>query len=160
VKQAGLLPRALIIALIMTGLGAMIIALRISSLAEAASSRTQLLVILAGTGCFITAFLGALISGWLSRRLPAILVLLVSFVLAIPAFIGGFALSFAVHNRYIVGQFESPAFSRHWFHEVVFSPAAAVGMFLQTGTKYLLPWPAPLIAGIFTVLIALAFLRK
>jgi uncharacterized protein YacL len=152
--------RALAIALIMAGVGPIVISLRILMLEEASTSRAVRLVMIAAAGCFIAAFIGALVSGWLSRRLGSIAVSVISVVLAVPAFIGGFAGAFAIHNRYIVGTFESEPFTAHWLKELALSPAAAVGMFLQTGLKYVLPWPAPLLALLFTGLIWLAFLRR
>jgi MFS family permease len=159
--KRAILPRALGIALVMAGIGAAIMYLQLMRLEEASDTdRARLLVLIAGLGAFVAALIGAMISGWLSRRFSGRAVMLVSFVLGLPAFIAGFAGCFAVHNRYIVGAFESIMFRQQWWFELAYSPASAVGMFLQTGTKYFLPWPDLILASAFTGLVGLAFLRK
>jgi hypothetical protein len=152
-----ILPRALAIASLMAGMGAVLVGLRITQLEEAWSFRAQMIVLLAACGSFATAGIGALIAGWFWRKLGWVLAVPSSFVLASMAFPASFAASFAIQNRFIAGQLESTFLSRHWFYEIVFSPASAVGLFLQTGTKYWLPWPAFTMAGVFTLAAAAAF---
>jgi hypothetical protein len=157
-SKAAILPRATLIALLLAIAGAILVSLRIVQLQEAwSSSRATLIIILAACASFATAWIGALIAGFFWRRFGSAIATLISFLLAIFAFPAGFAASFAIQNRFISGQFESTFPSRHWFYEIVFSPASAVGLFLQTGTKYWLPWPVFAIAGLFALLVAMAF---
>jgi MFS family permease len=155
-----LLPRALAIALVMAACGALVMSWRIATLGEAISVRTQILVILGGTGGFMAGLAGGIAAGWLSRRIGWHVLMPLCLILAYAAFVASFAASFAIENRYIHGQFENPPFSRHWYFELLLSPAAGMGMFLQTGTKYMMPWPAAILSVIFTGLARGVFRRN
>ncbi len=150
---------SLFIGAIMAGIAALVMWLRVLSLDETATGRTSMLVILAALSGFLSGTVLACIAGWLSRRFSRLAAGLACVIFAAPAFMTGFAAVFAIHHRFIVGRIDSDTFTRHWVMEVVLSPASAVGMFLQTGTKYFLPWPAAVMALAFTLLVAMAFWR-
>ncbi len=155
-----LFPRAFAVALLMAGAGALVMALRITTLDEAGSTRAQALIALMATGSFLAGLAGAFACGLLMRWLPRLAAGMITVILAAPAFALGFAGSFALYNAYWVSEFDSETFSGHWFRELIYTPASSFGIFLQTGVKYVLPWPTPLLGLIFLILCAVLFLRK
>jgi hypothetical protein len=151
--------RILAVALATALASATIIALRILALDEALTMRVYRLVAINALGAFLAGLVMMAALLWLQRRLSAGMLTPIAFVVSLPVFLGAFAALFAIHNRFIAGGIASTPFSGDWFFEIVFSPASAVGMFLQTGLKYFLPWPLPLQALAFTTFAFLAFRR-
>jgi hypothetical protein len=146
--------RALLVALVSAALFAGILGYRIGELDEAVSERTSAIVMIAAVAGFLAGGFFAICSGWLLWRWPRWLTLPLLLVLLAGAFFVGFAAVFAIDIRFIHGQLDAEPYTAEWFRELVFSPLGALGMFLQTGTRYLLPWPAALTALLTAPLIA------
>jgi hypothetical protein len=134
---------------------AAIIAFRIVQLDEALSERTTSIIIIAAIAGFLTGWFLALVTGWLFWRMPRWLIIVPLLLLLAIALFGAFALCFAIDIRFIHGQLDEAPFTEGWFRELIFSPLGAIGMFLQTGTRYLLPWPVALGAALIAPLLAL-----
>ena len=141
-------------------LAAGIVGLRVAQLGEPMSSRSISLSIIAGLSGLIGGFLLSAIIGryfWDWKRshvVPFAIVMCAGGAIAL------FAAIFAVHIRFIRESLEATPFTRAWFAELIISPLGAVGMFLQTGTKYWLPWPAPIFGLCAGVIITLLLVQK
>jgi hypothetical protein len=138
--------RALLLALVAAALFASIVSYRIGELDEALSERTSAITIIAGVAGFLTAGFFAVCSGLLFWRWSRWITLPLLLVLMVGALFAGFAAVFAIDIRFIHGQLDAEPGTMAWLRELFYSPLGAIGMFLQTGTRYLLPWPAALAA--------------
>jgi hypothetical protein len=133
---------------------ALIIAARIAHLEEAFSSRTTTLLVLAAIGGGAGALVLSALSLRFARGWPRALTAAIAFLLATPGIVGAFALTFSIHNRYIASALESVPYTAEWFSEAIWSLLGGVGLFLQTGTRYWLPWPAPVFGLVAAIVIA------
>jgi MFS family permease len=113
---------------------------RILWLGEAASDRTQALVLVIGCGAFsailITAFFCQVFTrGWNNWIRSAFAAILCS-VLLVPAVM----FCFAIENRLIEAHLEPGAFEDGRIREIIWSMIGAMGLFTPTGMRYLVPW--------------------
>ena len=125
---------------------------KIILLDEAASDRTQILLLVIGSSAFLSAFTTALFivwfaSGW-NRFVRACAAAFISCGLFIPAAM----FCFAIENRIIRGNLEPGAVDDGRIAEIIWSIIGAMGLFAPTGMRYLIPWPM-LVMGLVSLLI-------
>jgi hypothetical protein len=151
-RHPALLPASLAIGLIMAGASAATIALASWLLDEAASPRIAILTLIAAFGGLLLGVILSLVAGFALRWLPRWLALPFAGLVAIPGIMASIGGCFALYTRLIDGRVETEPWTRDWFSEIGFSTLGAGGLFIQTGTKYVLPWGAPALALLFTLL--------
>jgi hypothetical protein len=140
------------VALVIAFLTVLALVGRIILLGEAASDRTQALVLVIGFSAFLAAFVTSLVVVWFAgnwwRWLRAASASLFCCGLFVPAAM----FCFALENRIIAGNLEPGAIEDGRLGEIVWSIVGAMGLFTPTGMRYLIPWPL-LVMGIAAALI-------
>jgi hypothetical protein len=130
---------ALYVALLALG-AALSVAVGIVMLEEAATARTRALVMLGAAAGGLTGAAILPLHALARRSAPRFAWILGA--LAAPGFIVAYVGLFALHNRFFVTGFEPAEGAGDVLRGVAFSVLGAAGLFVQTGMRYLLPWPA------------------
>ena len=141
---------ALGISLLIGVVAAVTVAWRVVAFEEPASDRTQLLVLIAGCGAFLSAIPFALLALSLTKNWNRIVRAFLAALLVAGAFIPTTLFCFAFENRIIKGHIEADSLFDLQPMEVAWSMFGAMGMFTPTGLRYLAPWP------VFTVFVITA----
>ena len=141
---------ALGISLLIGVVAAVTVAWRVVAFEEPASDRTQLLVLIAGCGAFLSTLPFALLALWLAKNWNRIVRALLAALLVAGAFVPTTLFCFAFENRIIKGHIEADSVFDLQPMQVAWSMFGAMGMFTPTGLRYLAPWP------VFTVFIIAA----
>jgi hypothetical protein len=126
---------------------------------EAASERTQLVVLFAAIAGFAAGMLVSTFGLLVAARWPVWLRAVVA-ALGIAGLVPLAAmLVFSVHNRIIEGHFEGDLFGGDGLLDLFWSLFGGMGMATPTGQRYLLPWPIVVI-GLAALILYAGFPRS
>jgi hypothetical protein len=141
--------------LIVAGVAAVSLAIRIVLVDEAASDRTQALVVIAAVAGFLVTLPVAYAAKLWGTRVNRVVRALAGGLLVGGGFAPAMAVVFAVYIRTIMGHIDSEPFSPHWYEELLWSHIGAMGLFTPMAPKYLLPltWPAVAVAAALCFLV-------
>ncbi len=120
---------------------------RILSLEEAASDRTQSLILVIGCGAFLAGLTTALLTLWITAHWKRWLRAVVASAFCAGAFIPATLFCFAVQNRLIGGWLNAETLEDVNPVRAFWSMVGAMGMFTPTGMRYLVPWPLLVLAA-------------